>query len=32
MDRLEEDYRNGNISRDEYLGRKNQIEHGSIIY
>jgi len=32
MDRLEDDYRGGRISRDEYLDRKNQIEHGSVIY
>ena len=32
MDRLEDDYRAGRISRDEYQDRKQQIEHGSIIY
>jgi hypothetical protein len=32
MDRLEEDYRNRRISREEYESRKRQIESGSIIY
>ncbi|HWP59398.1 MAG TPA: hypothetical protein VNL14_16010 [Candidatus Acidoferrales bacterium] len=32
MDRLEEDYRNRRISREEYEDRKKQIERGSIIY
>lgn len=32
MDRLEEDYRNERISRQEYESRKEQIESGSIIY
>ncbi|HZD39618.1 MAG TPA: hypothetical protein VE131_02785 [Terriglobales bacterium] len=32
MDKLEEDYRSGRISREEYLDRKRQIEKGSIIY
>jgi hypothetical protein len=32
MDRLEEDYRNKRISREEYEDRKKQIERGSIIY
>ncbi|HWP58288.1 MAG TPA: hypothetical protein VNL14_10400 [Candidatus Acidoferrales bacterium] len=32
MDRLEEDYRHGRISREEYLDRKRQIEKGSLIY
>ena len=32
MDRLEEDYRNKRISREEYEDRKQQIQKGSIIY
>lgn len=32
MDRLEEDYRNERISRQEYESRKSQIESGSIFY
>ena len=32
MDRLEEDYRNRRISREEYESRKRQIESGSIVY
>lgn len=32
MDRLEEDYRNERISRQEYESRKRQIESGSIFY
>lgn len=32
MDKLEEDYKEERISRDEYLKRKQQIESGSIIY
>ncbi len=32
MDRLEDDYRNDRISRQEYEDRKRQIERGSIIY
>jgi hypothetical protein len=32
MDRLEEDYKNERISRQEYEERKSQIERGSIIY
>jgi hypothetical protein len=32
MDRLDEDYRNRRISREEYESRKRQIESGSIIY
>jgi hypothetical protein len=32
MDRLEDDYRNERISRQEYESRKKQIEAGSIIY
>ena len=32
MDRLEDDYRNERISRQEYEARRAQIEHGSIIY
>jgi hypothetical protein len=32
MDRLEEDYKNERISRQEYESRKAQIERGSIIY
>lgn len=32
MDRLEEDYRNRRISREEYESRKRQIESGSVVY
>jgi uncharacterized membrane protein len=32
MDRLEEDYKAGNITREEYEARKEAIEDGSIIY
>ena len=32
MDRLEDDFRNRRISREEYESRKRQIESGSIIY
>jgi hypothetical protein len=32
MDRLEDDYKNERISREEYENRKKQIEAGSIIY
>ena len=32
MDRLEDDYRNERISRSEYEQRKEQIEHGFIVY
>jgi hypothetical protein len=32
MDRLEEDFKNRRISREEYESRKRQIESGSIIY
>lgn len=32
MDKLEEDYKNERISREEYESRKKQIEAGSIIY
>ena len=32
MDKLEDDYKNERISRQEYLKRKSQIEKGSIIY
>jgi hypothetical protein len=32
IDRLEEDYRNERISRQEYEKRKQQIESGSVIY
>jgi hypothetical protein len=32
MDRLEEDFRNRRVSREEYESRKRQIESGSIIY
>ena len=32
MDKLEEDYKDEKISREEYEARKRQIEHGSIIY
>ena len=32
MDRLEDDFRNRRISREEYESRKRQIETGSIVY
>ena len=32
MDQLDDDYRSGRIDRNEYENRKEQIEHGSIIY
>lgn len=32
MEKLEADYKNERISRQEYLSRKAQIEKGSIIY
>ncbi|MCF8061014.1 MAG: hypothetical protein K9M82_00725 [Deltaproteobacteria bacterium] len=32
MDRLEEDFEQGRISREEYLERKKEIQEGSIIY
>jgi hypothetical protein len=32
MERLEEDYKAGRITREEYLDRKQQIEKGSILY
>jgi hypothetical protein len=32
MDKLEDDYRAGRMSREEYQDRKQQIERGSIIY
>lgn len=32
MDKLEEDFKNERISREEYEARKKQIESGSIIY
>ncbi|HEX9787570.1 MAG TPA: hypothetical protein VGB09_06060 [Candidatus Binatia bacterium] len=32
MDRLEEDYKNRRISREEYESRKRQIESGSLVY
>jgi hypothetical protein len=32
MDRLEDDFRRGRISREEYQDRKRQVERGSIIY
>ena len=32
MDRLEDDFRNRRVSREEYENRKRQIESGSIIY
>jgi len=32
MDRLEEDFKAGNISKEEYLKRKEDIKSGSIIY
>lgn len=32
LDRLEEDYRAGKITREEYLSRRKQIDEGSILY
>ena len=32
MDHLEEDYKKGNITREEYEARKKQIEKGSVFY
>jgi hypothetical protein len=32
LDRLEDDYRAGNLTREEYEARRRQIEEGSIIY
>ena len=32
MDRLDDDFKNRRISREEYEDRKKQIEKGSIIY
>jgi hypothetical protein len=32
MNKLEDDYKNRRISREEYESRKRQIESGSIIY
>jgi hypothetical protein len=32
MDRLDEDFKNKRISREEYEDRKRQIERGSIVY
>lgn len=32
LDKLEKDFSEGNISRDEYLQRKEQIKKGSVIY
>ena len=32
MDRLEDDFRNRRVSREEYESRKRQIESGSIVY
>lgn len=32
LDRLEEDYREGRITREEYESRQDQIRQGSIIY
>jgi hypothetical protein len=32
MDQLEEDYKKGNITREEYEARKKQIEKGSVFY
>ena len=32
MERLEEDFEKGNITKEEYLERRKQIEEGSIIY
>jgi hypothetical protein len=32
MDRLEDDFRRGRMSREEYQDRKRQIERGSILY
>ncbi len=32
LDRLEEDYKAGKITKEEYEARKKQIDEGSIIY
>jgi hypothetical protein len=32
MDRLEEDFEQGNITKEEYLRRKEEIQEGSLIY
>lgn len=32
LDKLEEEFKEGKISRDEYLKRKKQIDEGSVIY
>lgn len=32
MDRLEDDYRRGRMSREEYQDRRRQVERGSILY
>ena len=32
MDRLEDDFRGGRMSREEYQDRRRQVERGSIIY
>lgn len=32
LEKLEEDFKKGTMSRDEYLERKKQIEGGSVIY
>jgi hypothetical protein len=32
MDRLEDDFKSGRITREEYEDRKRQVEKGSIIY
>jgi hypothetical protein len=32
LDRLEEDYKAGRITREEYLSRRKQIDEGSILY
>jgi hypothetical protein len=32
LDRLEADYKAGNISKEEYEARKSQIQKGSVIY
>ncbi|HEY7714292.1 MAG TPA: hypothetical protein VIE90_07280 [Candidatus Binatia bacterium] len=32
MDRLEDDFKDGKITREEYESRKQQIERGSLVY
>lgn len=32
LDRLDDDFRAGRLTRDEYLARKRELEKGSVIY